>query len=167
MPVIQGSSAYSTKAELIPGVWRGFSAVQLLRCCLVGLGCSFGQNGRKGGFFCLFPVAPSSLSSLALISHAPAVSPCCLSPSLLWATVPRLRLSLPLLIWCGFSLWLLLAVSPVPRLWRWRSSLCPCFSSSSLLRVNAAGRCLLSLPCVCCLSACWPWPSVRLSVWPS
>ena len=166
MPVIQGSSAYSTKAELIPGIWRGFSAVQLLPVLSAGLGCSFGQNGRKGGFFCLFPVAPSSLSSLALISHAPAVSPCCLSPSLLWATVPRLRLSLPLLIWCGFSLWLLLAVSPVPRLWRWRSSLCPCFSPSSLC-YRSALRGLPSL-CPCLASAVCPpagrgRPSVSLS----
>ena len=105
MPVIQGSSAYSTKAELIPGIWRGFSAVQLLPVLSAGLGCSFGQGGENGGFFCLFPVAPSSPSPLfSLVSHAPAMSSCCLSPSLLWATVPRLRLSLPLLIWGGFSL---------------------------------------------------------------
>lgn len=104
MPVIQGNSAYSTKAELIPGIWRGFSAVQLLPVLSAGLGCSFGQGGENGGFFCLFPVAPSPFPLFSLVSHAPAVSPCCLSPSLLWATVPRLRLSLPLLIWGGFSL---------------------------------------------------------------
>jgi len=163
MPVIQGSSAYSTKAELIPGIWRGFSAVQLLPVLSAGLGCSFGQGGENGGFFCLFPVAPSLLFPLfSLVSHAPAVSPCCLFPSLLWATVPRLRLSLPLLIWGGFSLAPAGRVSSAAPLALALFPLSLLLSLFSLLRVVAAGRCL-SLPCVRCLSSCWPWPSVRLS----
>lgn len=60
-------------------------------------------------------------------------------------------------------LWLLLAVSPVPRLWRWRSSLCPCFSPSSL----CYGSALRGLPSLCpCLASavCPPAGRGRLSV---
>ena len=166
MAVIQGDSAYSTKAELISGVWRSFSAVQLLPVLSAGLGCSFGQDGENGGFYCLFPVAPSLLSPFPLVSHTPAASPYCLSPSLLWATVPRLRLSLPLLIWGGFSLAsagrvssaapLALALFPLPSL----------LSLFSLLRVSAAGSavlcpCLASAVCLLAVAVC---PSLCLAV---
>ena len=161
MPVIQGNSAYSTKAELISGIWRGFPAVQLLPVLSAGLGCSFGQGEENGGFYCLFPVAPSlPLSSLPSVSHAPAVSPYCLSPSLLWATVPRLRLSLPLLILGGFSLAPAGRGSSAAPLALALFSLSLLLSLFSLLRVSAAGLAFsLSLPCVCCMSPYWPWPS--------
>lgn len=150
MPVIQGSSAYSTKAELIPGIWRGFFAVQLLPVLSAGLGCNFGQGGKMAAFsvfFLSFPLPSlSSLLSLMLQPCLPAVClplcyglqcrACgCLSSADLGRLLP---------------LWLLLAVSPVPRLWRWRSSLCPCFSPSSL----CYGSALRGLPSLCpCLAS--------------
>lgn len=143
MAVIQGSSAYSTKAELIPGIWRGFSAVQLLPVLSAGLGCSFGQGGENGGFYCLFPVAPSSLCPLSPLSHMlqPCLPAVCLP--LCYGLQCRACGCLSLCRSGAASLWLLLAVSPVPRLWRWRSSLWLCFSPSSLC-YGSALRGLLS-----------------------
>lgn len=131
----------------------GFSAVQLLPVVSAGLGCSFGHGEGFGGFYCLFPVVPSSPCPSLLSVSSSAVSPAvclplcyglqcracgCLSlcrsgaasPSL--APAGRVSSAAPLAL-AFFSLSLLLSLF-------------------SLLRVNAGRACCpLSLPCVCCL----------------
>ena len=166
MAVIQGSSAYSTKAELIPGIWRGFSAVQLLPVLSAGLGCSFGQCGENGGFFCLFPVAPSlpPLSSLFCLSCSSRVSLLSVSLSAMGYSAALAAVSPSADLGRLLPLWLLLAVSPVPRLWRWRSSLCPCFSPSSLCYRSALRGLLSSVLALRLLSVRLLAVAVRLSV---
>lgn len=133
MPVIQGNSAYSTKAELIPGIWRGFSAVQLLPVLSAGLGCSFGQGGEMAAFSVFFLSLPLSLPSLLS----------CLTCS---SRVSLLSVSLSAM---GYSA-ALAAVSPSADLGRLLSGFCwPCLQC----RASGAGALLSVLASLPLLSA--------------
>lgn len=81
-------------------------------------------------FFLSFPL-PSLLFS-PIFSYSSRVSLLSVSLSAMGYSAALAAVSPSADLGRLLPLWLLLAVSPVPRLWRWLSSLCPCFSPSSL-----------------------------------